>query len=51
MRKKDNDVSKLVESVRGFADYLDYLRRNLSRMQRVQVDLLRRVAKLEKNSR
>ncbi len=51
MRKKGNDLNRLVESVRGFADYLDYLRQNMMRMQRIQADLQKRVAKLEKNPR
>jgi prefoldin subunit 5 len=51
MRKKGNDLNRLVDSVRGFADYLEYLRQNMTRMQRIQADLQKRVAKLEKNAR
>jgi hypothetical protein len=50
--KKNDDPRKLVESLeRGFSEYVNYLRDNLMRLQRIQVDLLKRVESLEKQEK
>jgi len=50
--KKNDDPRKLVESLeRGFSEYVNYLRDNLMRLQRIQVDLLKRVESLEKQQK
>lgn len=47
-----NDAQKLVESLeRGFSEYMNYLRDEIMRLQRVVVELEKRVQILEKPSR